>query len=116
MDALHHDCVEILMRLSNTNDCEFHDHYALLLNKVERIFRTEEQWMEEINFSELKHHREQHASILGTLYHGQTKVMAGNFEAGRDIIDNLLPQWLLFHSSTMDTALANELQLTAQAD
>ncbi len=115
MDALHHDCVEILSRLSTALDLEFRDGYDSLLNKVERIFRTEEQWMEEINFSELKHHREQHASILGSLYQGQAKIMTGNVQAGRDIIEKLLPEWLLFHATTMDTALANEMQMAAQA-
>lgn len=83
-----------------------------MICKFERTFRTEERWMEEMDFPELRQHCEQHAGILGTLYQGQTQVMAGNLQWGRDIIEKFLPQWLLLHASSMDAALASELALS----
>ncbi len=115
MDALHHDAVKALMRLSTAVDREFHEGYDALLHKVERIFRTEERWMEEIGFPELQYHREQHASILGTLYHGQSQLAGGNTQFGRNIIENLLPEWLHFHASTMDSTLARQLRMATLA-
>ena len=111
MDALHHDAVKVLTHLSTTVDREFHEGYNLLLRKVERIFRAEEQWMEEIDFPELHHHREQHAHILETLYYGQSQIVDGNTQFGRNIVENLLPEWLVLHGSTMDNALARELRV-----
>lgn len=99
------------MQLSAAADPEFKQEYGRLIYKAERIFRTEEQWMEEIAFPELKHHRAQHASILGTLYRGQSKILAGNNQAGRHILDHDLPEWLLLHAFTMDVALADELRV-----
>lgn len=110
MDALHKDCVDTLIQLPSTQDGEFQSGYNRLLKKVERAFRTEEHWMEEIDFCELKHHREQHASILSTLYAGQSRIMSNDVDFGRNLIENLLPEWLLLHATTMDSALASELQ------
>jgi methyl-accepting chemotaxis protein len=113
MDALHHDVATALMHLPSTKDAEFQERYELLLYKLERIFRAEERWMEEIRFPELKHHREQHASILDTLYYGRSQLSGGNTQFGRNIIENLLPEWLHFHATTMDSALARELRVAA---
>ena len=85
----------------------------MLVRKFESIFRAEERWMEEIRFPELKHHREQHANILDTLYHGRSQISGGNTQFGRNIVENLLPEWLHFHASTMDNALARELRVAA---
>lgn len=115
MDALHHDVVVALTRLTTAVDREFREGYDTLLHKVERIFRAEERWMEEINFPELKHHREQHASILGDLLHGRAQIASGDTQFGRNIIENLLPEWLHLHSSTMDSALARELRVATLA-
>lgn len=113
MDALHHDVATALMRLPSAKDAEFQERYEILLHKLERIFRTEERWMEEIRFPELKHHREQHASILDTLYHGHAQLAEGNTQFGRNIVENLLPEWLHFHALTMDSALVRELRVAA---
>lgn len=111
MDALHQDAVKALLHLSTAVDREFHEGYNLLLRKVERVFRAEEQWMEEISFPELSHHREQHAQLLSTLYHGQSHINKGDTQFGRNIVEKLLPEWLILHGSTMDSALSRELRI-----
>ena len=113
MDALHHDVANALIRLGAARDREFHEGYEVVVRKFERIFRAEERWMEEIRFAELKHHRQQHASILDTLYHGRAQLAEGNTQFGRNIVETLLPEWLHFHASTMDSALARELRVAA---
>lgn len=113
MDALHHDCATALSRFAGTAESEFPDYYQALIAKVERIFRTEERWMEEIDFPELQPHRAQHASILGTLYQAQGRVMAGDVRCGQTVIETLLPECLILHASTMDCALAHRLKLEA---
>jgi hemerythrin len=109
MYALHQDCVAMLVRLSSSVDREFKADYSSLIDKIEQVFRKEEQWMEDLDFPELKHHREQHAGILSTLHHGQARVMDDDLESGREIVTKLLPEWLLIHTTTMDAALANQL-------
>lgn len=115
LDVLHNDCTQALTSLVLTEDVHFRSNYESLINKIERAFQTEERWMEEIDFPELKHHREQHASILSLLYQGQAHVMRGDFKFGRRLAEEFLPQWLLLHASTMDAALANEIELSAGA-
>jgi hemerythrin len=113
MDALHHDVAKALMRLPAAMEGDFHEGYEVLLRKLERIFRAEERWMEEIGFPELTHHREQHSSILDTLYQGRSQLAGGNAHFTRNLIENLLPEWLHFHVSTMDSALVRELRIAA---
>ena len=115
MDALHHDAAKVLMHLPTTVDREFHEGYNILLHKVERIFRAEEQWMEEIRSPELRHHREQHAHLLGALYYGQSQIVDGNTQFGRNVVETLLPEWLALHGATMDNALARELRVATLA-
>lgn len=66
--------------------------------------------MKQIDFPTLRSHRERHARVLSRLHHVAPYVMQGDIAPGREAID-LLPQWFLFHLSTMDSALAVALDL-----
>lgn len=66
--------------------------------------------MEEIDYPELRAHREQHARVLSALHHVAPHVMNGDLALGREAAE-LLPQWFLFHLASMDTALAFALDL-----
>jgi hemerythrin len=115
IDELHQDFFRTLVQAASVTDKKFSAGYGALIAKVEHAFATEERWMEEIDFASLKAHREQHARILGALHHIHSKVMAGELATGRDVVERLLPQWFLFHMSTMDAALAMSMQ-TADAE
>lgn len=106
MDKLHHDLFATLEQLSLVPDAEFGKGYIDMVRKVEYTFRTEEQWMEECDYPGLAAHLEQHARVLGGLHHVHGMIMHGDLCTGRRVVDELLPQWLAFHFSTMDTALA----------
>jgi hypothetical protein len=49
--------------------------------------------------------------VLGALHHIHAQVMSGDVGIGRHVVDELLPQWLLLHISTMDTSVALAMQL-----
>lgn len=115
MDKLHHDLFATLDELSCVADHEFPEGYSSLVRKVERTFRAEEQWMEDTNFPAMLVHQEQHARVLGGLHNVHMRVMSGDVEIGRKVVDDLLPQWLAFHVSTMDTALAVAMQMSPTA-
>lgn len=115
MDKLHHDLFATLDELSCVTDYEFPEGYCSLVRKVERAFRAEEQWMEDTNFPAMLVHQEQHARVLGGLHNVHMRVMSGDLEIGRKVVDDLLPQWLAFHISTMDTALAVAMQMSPAA-
>ncbi len=110
MDDAHKALLEELTRLSNTPDDQFATGYFALIAALEQDFREEEQLMENIDFPALHSHREQHARVLSGLHHVVPDVMQGHIDPGREAIA-LFQQWFLFHLSTMDLALAVDLDL-----
>ena len=113
MDAAHKEIFKDLTELLTLPDERFSAAFMQLVGKVEKDFREEEDLMEEINYPSLLEHREQHARVLGALHHVAPHVMGGDIGLGREAAE-LLPQWFLFHLSTMDTALAFALDLDGE--
>lgn len=113
MDGLHRELFVTLDELSCASDHEFLEGYSKLVRKVERVFREEEDWMENVHFPAMRTHQEQHARVLGGLHNVHARIMDGDIQIGRKVVDNLLPQWLAFHVSTMDTALAVAMQMSS---
>lgn len=111
MDRLHHNLFNALDALSTCNDDSFCAEFTTFVGTVERSFREEEAWMDDLDFSALATHQEQHARVLGALHHVHSQVMIGNIDLGRHVAEELLPQWLLFHIWTMDTPFALAMQL-----
>jgi hemerythrin len=109
MDGSHKALLDKLALEQNIPDADFPGHYAALVARVENEFREEEQLMEQIDFPGICAHREQHAKLLGGLHHAAAAVMEGDIALGCHTIE-LLPEWFVFHISTMDTALAFALQ------
>lgn len=116
MDKLHHDFFMALDMLATSSNEEFRERYESFVNQIEQAFREEEQWMEEIDFPALRHHREQHARVLGALHNTHFHVMNGEIQQGREIVDRLLPQWFVLHASTMDATLAHAMNLSSGED
>ncbi|MDR3483236.1 MAG: hemerythrin domain-containing protein [Burkholderiaceae bacterium] len=110
MDAEHHAFVDQIAQLAELPDEAFGPALYALIKTMERDFHGEETVMEEIGFPALLSHREQHARVLSALHHVVPGVMRGDFAAARKAIE-LLPQWFLFHLSTMDTALAAAIDI-----
>lgn len=110
MDTAHKAFLNELETLLNLPDEHFAQAFVNMVSKVECDFREEEQLMEEIDYPGLQGHREQHARVLGALHHVAPHVMSGDIALGREAAE-LLPQWFLFHLTTMDTALAFALDV-----
>lgn len=113
MDDLHKALLDELAQLESATDTDFPEHFASLIAHVESDFREEEELMEQIDFPGLRAHLEEHAKLLGGLHHAAAAVMEGNVALGRHAIE-LLPQWFIFHISTMDTAMSFAVQLQAE--
>jgi hemerythrin len=113
MDDLHKALLDRLAQLDNVSDADFPAHFSSLIAEVESDFREEEELMERIDFPGIRAHREEHAKLLGGLHHAAAGVMEGNVALGRHAME-LLPQWFVFHISTMDTALSFAVQLQAE--
>ncbi|HEY0847120.1 MAG TPA: hemerythrin domain-containing protein [Noviherbaspirillum sp.] len=110
IDTAHRAFLDELGELLNLPDDKFGPAFLEMIGKVECDFREEEQLMEAIDYPGLQGHCEQHARVLGALHHVAPHVMGGDIALGREAAE-LLPQWFLFHLSTMDTALAFALDL-----
>lgn len=115
LEKLHQSLLKEMERLSVSTDAEFRKIFRIFIACIEATFRQEEQWMEDIDFPMLKQHQEQHARVLAALHNVQAHVATGNLGLGRETVSDLLPQWLTFHMSTMDTALGVAMQI-AQAE
>ncbi len=111
IDRLHQDLFDALNTVTKASDQEFCDEYLAFIKKLEYVFRQEGEWMEEIDFAGIKSHQEQHARVLGALHNTFAQVLNGDLSLGRRVVSVLLPQWLLFHIATMDTALAFGVEL-----
>lgn len=115
IDSEHHAFVEQIGRLADLPDEEFGAGLYALISALEKDFRGEEVMMEKIEFPALQSHREQHARVLSALHHVVPGVMLGDLASARKAIE-LLPQWFLFHLSTMDTALAVAMDMAGLAE
>lgn len=110
MDDAHKAFVETLAHLQTAPDHEFAVDLFAMIARLERDFREEETLMEQVDYSGLSSHREQHARVLGALHNVVPAVMRNEFDQARKVID-LLAQWFLFHLATMDSALAVALEI-----
>jgi len=105
LDMVHKALVDDVTALLATPDDKFGPAFQKMVANVEKDFHDEEELMEKIDYPGLPEHREQHARVLSALHHVAPHVMDGNIALGREAAE-LLPQWFLFHLSTMDTELA----------
>lgn len=115
IDAEHHAFVDQIAQLTELSDDDFGPALFALISTMEKDFHGEETIMEEIGFPALQSHREQHARVLSALHHVVPGVMQGDCAAARKAIE-LLPQWFLFHLSTMDTAMAVAMDVAGVAE
>lgn len=115
MDDAHKAFLDELAALLTVPDDRFGPALLSLIARIECDFRDEEQLMEELDYPGIQGHREQHARVLGALHHIAPRVMDGDIALGREAVD-LLPQWFLFHLSTMDTALAFAIDMDNKDD
>lgn len=113
MDRLHHEIFSALDALSSSEDDAFCSNFKMFVGAVERAFRQEEAWMEDLDFPAAAAHQEQHARLLGSLHNIHAQVMGGDLKLGRQVVDELLPQWMLFHISAMDAPFAMAMQLAS---
>lgn len=109
LDRLQRDFLDAMKCLAAVPDHEFPHQYGNFVKTVERIFRIEETWMEELDCAIVCCHREQHARVLGALHNVHGRVMSGDIAIGRDVIERLLPQWFALHVETMDAALGTAI-------
>lgn len=110
MDKLHRELFDEIDKLSAAPDHAFCDGYKTLVAQFERSFLQEEQWMDEIDFPELGIHQEMHARALGALHRAYGRILGGDLQIGREVVEKLLPQWFAFHVSAMDAPLGAALQ------
>lgn len=113
IDDAHEELLKELTDLLTATDERFGPGFLALIERFERDFREEEMLMDDIDYPGIQGHREQHARVLGALHHVAPRVMDGDIALGREAVE-LLPQWFLFHLSTMDTALAFALDMERQ--
>jgi hemerythrin len=109
VDHAHRVLLDALADLAQVSDLEFVRNYPPLVAAIERDFEEEEALMDKAGVTSFKPHLEQHARMLSALHHAAPHVLEGDIAPGREAVV-LLGQWLVFHISTMDKALADALR------
>lgn len=104
MDEAHKQLLNEIALLADTPDADLYPQLTSLLSKMEADFKEEEAMMEQINYPEIKTHREHHARVMSALHEIVPEVMRGNFDSPRAVL-NLLPEWSVMHILTVDKAL-----------
>lgn len=110
IDNAHQAFIAQLAQLLSAPDAAFESGLYALIVAMESDFRQEEALMEEIDFPGIRMHREQHARVLSALHHVVPQVMLGDHAQARKVVE-LIPQWFLFHLTTMDAAMVVALEL-----
>jgi hemerythrin len=109
IDQAHRVLLDALTDLTQASDLAFARNYPSLVAAIERDFDAEETLMDKAGLASFKPHLEQHARMLSALHHAASHVLEGDIAPGREAVV-LLGQWLVFHISTMDKALADALR------
>jgi hemerythrin-like metal-binding protein len=109
VDQAHRVLLDTLAELAQVSDLEFVRNYPSLVAAIERDFEEEEALMDKTGLASFKPHLEQHARMLSALHHAASRVLEGDIEPGREAVV-LLRQWLVFHISTLDKALADAVR------
>lgn len=115
MEDIHCRILELLDELPSLPDEEFVSAYRGFVATLERLFSEEGGWMEDIGFPQSHAHQELQCRILAALHNVHFHIMEGNLKLGRDVVSELLPQWLILHEAAMDSALAFALQIGERA-
>ena len=110
IDHAHQAFIAQLAQLLSAADDAFERGLYALIGAMEADFRQEEALMEDIDFPGIRMHREQHARVLSALHHVVPQVMQGDHAQARRVVE-LIPQWFLFHLTTMDAAMVVALEL-----
>lgn len=110
MDGTHREFVDLVNRLSDSDDNEFAALFDELISHTKSHFRQEEQLMSESCFPAYAEHRDEHQRILGEFRQFKKRVDHGLVFFGRNYIDERMPEWFSLHAATMDSALAAHIK------
>lgn len=113
VDAGHEAVLAQLRRLDSVSDDQFAAAFLRMVAQLEMEFQEEEAIMEEIAFSGLREHREQHARVLAAMHQTSCRVLQGDLARGRKAAE-LLGQWFIAHLATHDTLLALSVELQTE--
>lgn len=105
IDAAHKDLFKQMLTLLSGLDSQLDEGLPLLVDKLERDFREEEDLMEGADSADIRSHREEHARVLGALHH----IAPDNHAAAREALE-LMALWFPAHLMTQDKALAAALE------
>ncbi len=111
LDDTHHDFVALVNKIGETTDkATFQQLFNELVTHTEAHFNTENQLMQQTQFSATAEHQGEHHRVLGELKQFQKRVARGMVDFGRAYVKERLPEWFALHTATMDSALAAHLR------
>lgn len=113
MDDAHQEFVTLTNILAASDDEDELRCLQQLLAHCEAHFAQEEIWMRDCNLPSSDNHRRDHEGVVSLLQSALSDLRAGKHGAGRELTDSM-GEWFQRHSSTMDAALAFQMQQAAR--
>ncbi len=109
MDDAHQEFVTLTNILAASDDEDEMRCLQQLLAHCEAHFAQEQFWMREAGMAGAENHQRDHEGVLSLLQSALSDVKRGQHGAGRELTESL-GDWFQHHSSTMDAALAFQMQ------
>lgn len=114
IDELHLEFEQCIAELRLAGDAMLARALGSLEVHLQRHFGAEERWMAEAGYPVLGCHKREHDMVFEVLAEVRRRVVAGDFDPGRRLVDEL-PRWFEVHVASHDSALAQFLRDTEAA-
>ncbi|KJV07142.1 bacteriohemerythrin [Methylocucumis oryzae] len=109
IDEDHAEFINLLNALDMATNADFPALFQHLYEHTEQHFERENVLMTRSAYAGITDHKAEHQRVLGEFKQFKSRVDKGLISFGRAFIKDRLPQWLVLHVTTMDTALATHL-------
>ncbi|WP_018604464.1 hemerythrin domain-containing protein [Uliginosibacterium gangwonense] len=113
MDGAHREFVVLINQLAEASDQEELHHLNRLQAHCEDHFAQEARWMQLFSLPNPEKHLRDHDEVMALLRQAHEDLRGGKAGSGRELTETLA-RWFERHSTTLDAALAFQMQQTSQ--
>lgn len=109
IDARHRQFLELLDKAVEQDNATFKAIFNEINEHLIEHFSEEEALMDEYKFSASAEHKGEHKRILGEMNQFKRQIERGRNMMARAYLMENLPSWFSLHVTTMDSALAAQI-------
>ena len=106
IDELHHEFVEVVSAVQSASDADMPQHFAALLDHLQRHFSTEDEMMRSTDFPQRDCHIDEHAAVLQSGREVEAELQKGNAAICHSYAAALV-DWFPAHAQHLDSAVVH---------